>query len=341
MYTSKVLRRGFFGGVTATLLLSALASSPVAADEDPKTRAQKLFFEGLTDLQAGKKQAGCTKLRESLSLFATPNTLFNVARCDEDEGQIASALEYWQRGLSLIDAKDPRAKVAKGRIDALDARVPRLRVISPEGQAMSAISLDGKELGPSKLEAPLRVEPGKHVIVVRAPGREDRRYEVDLAEKERTEVVVELGPEVAPIDVPKSSPLTSSSAEVPPPPLPPPASGRRTAGFVVGGVGLAGIVAAGITGGMLVARDAQIRNDCDENGVCKKGSTGYELSQTSGPLLVGNAVAWGVGIAGIGAGLALVLTAPSGKAGEARGREAAIAPLAVQGGGGLCISGRF
>ncbi|MDI3287439.1 hypothetical protein [Polyangium sp. 15x6] len=340
MITSNALRRGFFGGVTAALLHSALASSPVAADEDPKARAQKLFFEGLADIEAGHKQAGCTKLRESLSLFATPNTLFNVARCDEDEGRIAAALEYWQRGLSLIDAKDPRAKVAKARIDALDTRVPRLRVLSPEGQVSGAISLDGKDLGPSKLEAPLRVEPGKHVIVVRAPGREDKRYEVDLAEKERTEVVAEPGPEVVPVDVPKPPPSTNSSAQVPPP-SPTPASGRRTAGFVVGGVGLLGIVAAGITGGMLVARDAQIMNDCDENGVCVKGSDGYALSQASGPLLVGNAVAWGVGIAGIGAGLALVLTAPSGKAGEARGREASIAPLAVQGGGGLRISGRF
>lgn len=339
MNTSNALRRGFFGGAAAALLLSALASSPVAADEDPKARAQKLFFEGLTDIQAGNKRAGCTKLRESLSLFATPNTLFNVARCDEDEGRIAAALEYWQRGLSLIDAKDPRAKVAKERIEVLDARVPRLRVISPAGPAIGALSLDGTELAPGRLEAPLRVEPGKHVIVVRAPGREDKRYEVDLAEKERTEVVALPGPEVVPVEAPKPPPLTSSSAEVPQPSSPTPGTGRRTAGFVVGGVGLAGIVAAGITGGMLVARDGQIRKDCNDDGVCRKGSEGYTLSQNSGPLLVGNTVAWGVGIAGIAAGLALVLTAPSGK-GDARGREASIAPLAVQGGGGLCISGR-
>ncbi|MDI1481334.1 hypothetical protein [Polyangium sp. y55x31] len=339
MNTSNALRRGFVGGVAAALLFSALASSPVAAEEDPKARAQKLFFEGLTDIQAGNKQAGCTKLRESLSLFATPNTLFNVARCDEEEGRIAAAQEYWQRGLSLIDAKDPRAKVAKERIDALDARVPRLRVILPVGQAIGTLSLDGTELAPSRLEAPLRVEPGKHVIVVRAPGREDKRYEVDLAEKERTEVVAGPGPEVVPVEAPKPPPLASGSAEAPPPPAP--ASGRRTAGFVVGGVGLAGIVAAGITGGMLVARDGQITKDCNDDGVCRKGSEGYTLSQNSGPLLVGNTVAWGVGIAGIAAGLVLVLTAPSGKAGDAQGREASIAPLAVPGGGGLCISGRF
>ncbi|MDI1446279.1 hypothetical protein [Polyangium sp. 6x1] len=341
MKTSNVMRRAF-GGAIAVLLLSALAPSPVAADEDPKARAQKLFFEGLKDIESGNREAGCTKLRESLSLFATPNTLFNLARCDEDAGRIAAALEYWKRGLSLIDGSDPRAKVAKEKIDALEARVPRLRVISQQGQAIAVVLLDGEEITPTSLAVPLRVEPGKHVIVVRASGREDKRFAVELGEKERTEVVVTPGPELAPVEAPKPPPLASSSAPVPPPPLPstPPGSGRRTAGLVVGGVGVAGLVAAGITGGVLVARDQEIDRDCNEQGVCAAGSTGYALAKGSGPLLVGNAVAWGVGLAGIGVGIALALTAPKGKA-DAAGGNASIAPLVVQGGGGLSISGRF
>ena len=62
---------------------------------------------------------------------------------------------------------------------------------------------------------------------------------------------------------------------------------------------------------------------------------------TYNALLVPNAVAWGVGIAGIGAGLVLVLTAPSSKEGEAGKASFVPVPIVVPGGGGMGLSGRF
>jgi hypothetical protein len=316
----------------AATCVSTLVAGPASADDDAKARAQKLFVEGLADVEKGNKEVGCAKLRESLGLFAVPNTFFNVARCNENEGKIAAALEHWQRGLALIDGKDKRAKVARERIDDLETRVPRLRVVVPAGQAVSAVVLDGTEMPPSVLEAPLPLEPGKHEIVVRAKGRQEKKYTVELGEKERTEVVATPGPvEVAVVP-------TATATATAPPPSPPSGNWRRTAGFVAGGVGVAGFIAAAITGGVIVAQHGDISAGCPDT--CSEDDDA--LVQSNKKLLVANSVAWGVGIAGVGAGLALILTAPSSKTPQKyEGPSAAFAPLFVQGGGGLGVAGRF
>ncbi|UQA56339.1 hypothetical protein [Polyangium aurulentum] len=321
--------------LVASVCVSTLASRPARAGDDAKARAQKLFIEGLGDIEKGNKEAGCAKLRESLGLFAVPNTHFNVARCDENEGKIAAALDHWQRGLALIDGKDKRAKVARERIEELETRVPRLRIVVPAGQVVSTVVLDGTEMEPSALESPLRLEPGKHEIVVRAKGRQDKKHELELGEKERTEVVATPGPlEVA--AVPTAT--ATSTAKVPPPPPPPSGGWRRTAGFVAGGVGVAGFIAAGITGGVIMSQHGTITEECKDK---KCSPEGDDLVQSNKTLLVANSVAWGVGIAGVGAGLALILTAPSSKTPKDEAPSAAFAPLFVPGGGGLGVTGRF
>jgi len=331
-------RRPVFAGavLVASVCVSALASGPASAGDDAKARAQKLFVEGLGDIEKGNKEAGCAKLRESLGLFAVPNTHFNVARCDENEGKIAAALDHWQRGLALIDGKDKRAKVAKERIEELETRVPRLRIVMPAGQVVSTVVLDGTEMEPSALEAPLRLEPGKHEIVVRAKGRQDKKYELELGEKERTEVVAAPGP----VEVAVVPTATATATAKAPPPPPPSGSWRRTAGFVAGGVGVAGFIAAGITGGVIMSQHGRISEECPDPAK-KCSQTGAELVESNRTLLVANSVAWGVGIAGVGAGLALILTAPSSKTTKDEAPSAAFAPLFVPGGGGLGVAGRF
>ncbi|MDC3958037.1 hypothetical protein [Polyangium jinanense] len=337
--------RSLFRGacfVAAPLALAIVIGGAAHADEKAdKARAQQLFVEGRKAIEAGDKATGCAKMRESMGLFAVANTLFNVAQCDEGEGKIAGALEHWERGLALIDAKDPRAKVAKERINALSPRVPRLRIVVPPGQPVSAVVLDGTELSPTTLSAPLYVEPGSHTIVVRAEGRPDRKHELTLAEKERTEFVATPA---AP------GPSGSSSANVVPTATasatgggtpPPPSSFRRTAGFIVGGVGVAGLIAAGVTGGVIMSKASGFdacKKTRDDGGSCTIEQADVD---TYNNLLVPNAVAWGVGIAGVGVGLVLVLTAPSSKEGEAGKASFVPVPIVVPGGGGMGLSGRF
>jgi hypothetical protein len=80
----------------------------------------------------------------------------------------------------------------------------------------------------------------------------------------------------------------------------------------------------------LVSTDGDLKGctSCDPNLVSKYNT-----------LVVANTVAFGVGIAGVGAGLLLILTAPKGEATKSAGAN--LVPVVVPGGGGLGLSGRF
>ncbi|MBK9263461.1 MAG: hypothetical protein IPM54_27105 [Polyangiaceae bacterium] len=311
----------------------AIGFGDVAADEpDAKTRAQTLFLEGRKAIDGGNWAGGCPKVRQSLELFAVANSHFTVAQCDERDGRIASALEHWERGMALVDdPADPRTKVAKERIGVLDPRVPRIRVVTPAASARAAVIFDDAELSPAELVRPLRVNPGKHVFVIRAKGRQDVRREITIAERERTEFVVTIGAPVASV--------TGSATAAPslggPAPPPPPPHPRRVAGFVVGGLGVVGLLASAGTAYGVSSADDEIEA-CGDG--CSMAQRNEKVSQYKS-LLVANTVTFGVGLAGIGAGLILVLTAP--KSATEKPKDAAVVPLFMPGGAGIGLSGRF
>lgn len=320
----------------AVCVSSFFAAGAVLADEAAdKELAQKLFAEGMAAIQANDYPAGCAKLKESMKLFVVANTLFNVAQCEERDGHLVAALDYWQRGLGLVEEKDPRAKVASERIDALSPRVPRVRVVIPPGQTATTVLLDDVEVPEAALSRPLPLDAGRHSLVVRVAGHQDRRHELILAEKERTEFVATPGP-VTGAEKPAASASATSSASIPPPP----SNGQRTAGFVVGGVGVAAFIVAGVTGGLVVSKN-EVLKDCRDGNGCPKDVNEIDVLGSYQTMLKMNAVTFGVGVAGVGAGLIMILTAP--KAGEAgkKGPNASVVPMVVPGGGGIGVLGRF
>ncbi|HRI68336.1 MAG TPA: hypothetical protein PK156_29105 [Polyangium sp.] len=326
--------------VATTVASLVLGHGHVVADEvDPKAQAQALFLEGRAAIDANDWDTGCPKVRRSLEVFAVANSHFTVALCDEREGHIAAALEHWERGLGLVEPSDQRAKVAKERIAALDPRVPRIRVVTPPGAIGASIWLDDVQLTPAIMANPVRVDPGKHVLVVRKKGREDNRREILLEEKERTEFVATIGevakPDSAPVSSATTAPVASSSS---PPIRPkPPMHPRKFAGFVIGGVGVASLLVSAGTGiGALEAHGALEEQKCGANGtgVCPKD----EVSSYKG-LFAANAVTFGVGLAGVAAGVVLILTAPKNSGSDTS--KLSLTPIAVPNGNGIALSGRF
>ncbi len=313
-------------GLAFAVLIGALSVVPEAAlaQQAPGEKgeeAQKLFLEGRDALARGERDVACSKFRGSLALAAMPNTIFNVAQCDEQEGRLILALQRWQQGVALLAEGDERLAVAKERAAAVQRKIPqvilRLAAGSPAG---TRVTVDGVAIEPSSLGAPLPVDPGDRAIVVEAPGRSARRSSVRLAEGDVREIDLAPGPPAA--------------GDVTPPP-PPPESGNvgRTLGFVAGGIGVAGFVVAGVTGGLLLARDADIHKNC-VNKVCNP--EGREAIDSTKPLFVANTVGWIVGAAGIGAGVALLLFSRGGEP-----PKTAVAPAILPGGGGATLQGRF
>lgn len=310
--------------------------SPADEAEERREQAQKLFVKGNEALDKGDVVSGCALMRESLERFAVPNSLFKVAQCNEGEGKLLAAREHWERGLSLLDAPDKRVPFVKQSLEAVTARIPRLRIIVPVNQPAAEVSLNGTTLAADRLNALIEVDPGKQVVVVKREGHEDNRVEVVLKEKERTEVTAALGPKrsggVGPV------PTVSNTA--PPPPPPPPASGLRVGGFVALGVGVAGAIGAGVTGGLIVSHDGDVLDECRTRTCSDKTSEDAKNSVRS--LLPVNAAMWGVGIAGVGAGVVLlVLASKNSTAPKDQAPAALVVPMPVNGGSGVSVIGRF
>jgi hypothetical protein len=108
---------------------------------------------------------------------------------------------------------------------------------------------------------------------------------------------------------------------------------KSTLGFVIGGIGVAGVATAAVTGAILLSRDAEIEENCPDK---RCNAEGRELIDGSQPLLVANAIAWGVGIVGLGVGTWLVLSsdAPSEPV-------TAFGPRLVPGGAGVGFARSF
>jgi hypothetical protein len=322
--------------VTGTLVLSgallaAPLASPARAAQDGD--AEQLFVEGRDALKRGDQATACAKFRGSLSLARVANTLFNVSQCDERDGKLTAALQKWREGVLLLGPGDERLAVAKERLGALEARVPKITFArGAELPAGAQVVVDGARGALPAFGEALPFDLGDHVVVVDVPGRMPQRLEVTLAERDRRELVLAAGPAL-------TGPTPTSTATATATATPPPPSGmgaRRTAAFVTGGLGLAGLAAFGITGGLVLERDGRIQEACPDK-VCN--ADGRALIDGGAPLMIANAVSLGVGIAGLGAAALLLLTGGSER-GESGGKVA-VAPVVSTSGAGAVIAGKF
>jgi hypothetical protein len=317
---ARIIRRG----ALLAALLGVAAPAAGGADAAEGEEAQRLFNEGRDALKRGDQGEACGKFRSSLALVRVANTLFNVAQCDERAGKLARALEGWREGVLLLGSEDERLTVAKERLGALEARVPRVTlIVAPELPAGARLMVDGAAAPIPAKGAALPLDPGEHTIALEAPGRAAERSTVTLAEGDRKEISLRAGAPLAP--------ATSSSA--PPPPLKAASSPRRTGGFIAGVVGLAGLAAFTVTGGLLLERDGRIRQACP-NKLCSP--EGRALIQGNPPLMIANAATLGIGVAGLALGTVLLLSGGGDKK-----VGAALTPVVLPGGGGASLTGNF
>jgi hypothetical protein len=244
--------------------------------------------------------------------------MINLAQCEQNMGQLVAASKHYRIGIAALPPGDDRLAVSKEHAAALEKRLPHLTVaLAAEPPAGTKVEVDGQGFPLEELRAGAPVDPGRHVVVLQAPGAAEQRSTVDVAEGEAKTVAF--------------------AGAAPPPPSADTHEGpsdKRVAGFVVGGVGVVGLVVAAGTGGVLVSKNAQITSGCPSKMGCS--ATVQGLIDSTGSLKIVNAVGWGVGIAGVATGV--VLIAIGGKAAKA---PAALAPALLPGGGGVTATGRF
>lgn len=286
--------------IGAVAIVSATLGLPLPAfgvERDPAA-AEVLFDQGRAAMDKKDFELACAKFAESQRLDPAAGTLMNLATCEEQRGLFASAWQHWQEALDQLAPGDDRTDFARSRVTALEPRVPYLTIqVDASAPANTEVARDGVVLGKVSWNTALPVDPGQHVIVARAPGYEERRFTVSLAEAQRASIKVNVGRELPqPPKDPASSPRGSSKAVL---------------GYTFAGIGVVGLGTAVITGLMVSSRQNTVDEECSGN-VCSP--EGYDAAESGKTLLVVNAAAVVVGAAGIGAGAYFLLSARSDRA---------------------------
>lgn len=322
-----------FAYVASSLaLFASLSLSPRAAHADSVT-AEALFQSGRAALDKGDTKLACDRFEESYRLEPKPGTALNLGNCREQLGQVASAWQRFQEAAQTLPAEDSRQTLAKERAAALAGKVPKLVLRLPEDGKNWVVRRDGVELGSASLNLALPVDPGAHRIEVRAPGHAPWRTDVDLALGEQREVALMAGP------------LESkASTELAIAPAPAASSSKKTVGWALGGVGVAGVATSLVTGAMVISKSSTVDRECIDKRCSQTGldaaDSGRTLSTVSTIAAVAGVVSLGVGIYFLvsddGAARASVVAPP-----RTGSRETQLGVLSTPDGASLLLRSRF
>jgi len=319
------------------------AGDAAAQSKEELDRARVLFREGVALSAANNCAAALGKFQEVAKVKMTAQVAFNIGECEERLGKLIEALGNYRVAASMAaddkKAKDVAAKVGE-RVEALEARIPKLTVKRGEGADTATIELDGVELGASQISTQLPVNPGSHVVVAKMSGKEYVHETVSLEEKESKTFEVKL-------DLPPTQ-VEQPAIEEPKPEPPPPPSGSKVPGAVVLGVGIASGIAAGVFWGLRGGAIGDLDTMCGGDNSCPPAA---QDTYDKGRLYTGLAeVTTAVGIVGIATGIVLLVTsgpkkpaAPEGEASSAQNKRGVRFVSGAPGAsvGGLSLVGRF
>jgi hypothetical protein len=303
------------------------AGMAVAQPADP------VFEEGRKLIESGDYPGACAKFQQTWDSAHSPGKAFNLSVCEEKQNHLRRAQSWMREGMLLLAKDDNRLSGAVERVQALEKRLPYVRVVvspaaDPEPVTSPVAMIDDQ---PVSTTESVPVDPGHHVVKLAATGRSGATVEIDLQEGERRDVPISPGALDVKVDPPPVVPKVA-------PPVEPSNAGRgqRIAGFVVGGAGLA--VLGGALGMAILAnatheefQDARSQNKPTDE-IADRGRT---VNIVEGTLL-------GVGGAALVTGIIVVLTAPKGASPPKRdGADLRLAPGLGPNGGGAWLFGHF
>ena len=338
-----------FVGVVLVSLLTAQGARAQTKEELEKART--VFKEGVALMSANNCPAALTKFRAVANVKMTAQVAFNIAECEERLGKLVSALGNYRVAASQAEG-DPKSKeVASrvgGRIDALDARIPKLTIKRGRNADTASIEFDGSELGSSQLSNEFPVDPGSHTITAKVGGKQYLHETISLAEKETKTFEVKL--DVAPprLDKPDGNEIPPDT----PPDQPPPPKGRSKApGAVLLSLGIASGIVGGVMMGLRGGTLSDLNTKCGGDTTCPPSA---EALANKGRVYTGVAeVMIPVGVVAVVTGIVLLATSgppskpkeppkpPEGE-GDKFSRRFEITPSSPGASmGGLSLVGRF
>ena len=286
---SRRLRLGALAIVFSAALAQTAAADPTASE---KETARGMMDEGHARRDAGDHAGALAQFQGADAIMHVPTTGLEVGREQIALGLLVEARDTLGRVTRTAPSpNEPDAfRAARRAADALDqelaGRIPSLRITETgvPADAGVVVTVDGARIPLAALIAPIKVNPGHHVVAASA-GARVAHQEIDVAEGQTAAVPLALA---APTPPPSS------------PAAPDTTSGGSTAAWLRwGGVGLAGVgvVLGSVTGAMSLASTSAASKGC-VNDRCPPPTWGdIDSARTTGAISTVAFVAAGVGAA--------------------------------------------
>ena len=156
--------------VVLTLVLSSYGLA--LADDDPK-KADAIFDEAQQLKAQGDIAGACKKYEESLAYNRNAvGTLLNVGLCAEEAGKYATAIDYYTQARDLAREHSfvEHRQAAEERLAIVAPLVAHLAIAFAERADGMKLVID-ERIVPVDKSDDIVLDPGKHHVVVTAPGR--------------------------------------------------------------------------------------------------------------------------------------------------------------------------
>jgi len=203
----------------------------------------------------GKTSEACAKFKASHEADKTATgTLLNLALCNEALGKTASAwAEFRQVAAESETAhRTDRVALAREHEARLLAKLSYFTIHVRDDARAAALHIvvDGeREITPPMWDTRLPIDPGPHTVTVDAPGRIAAGYPLTVSDAADSQAVDIL-------------PLAVDAAAGPSEPVMIGSAGRRTAGYVIIGVGIAAIGVGATFGAIALAKSSAVSDAC-------------------------------------------------------------------------------
>ena len=294
------------------------ASSPARAEPSLSDRetARSLMDDGDAKRDKGDFKAALKRYEAADAIMHVPTTGLDVARAQASLGQLLEARETLGRVLRLPPKPGEPApftaarKTAESLSAELGGRIPSVTVVVTNFEAGQSpvIVVDNEVVPPAAAQAPRKVNPGRHLVVARV-GSQEKKQEIDVAERETKTVTLDLRP-ATPIAVARRND-TAPAADTP-------SSLPKVLVYGGFGVGVAGVGVGAVTGLMSISKVSDVKKDCP-NDVCPVGRQGdIDSAKSLGTV---STIAFVIGGVGVGAGI-VGLVLKQSRAEPARGSSA-------------------
>jgi hypothetical protein len=329
--------------VAAAVAVLAAARPALAGNE---AAAEALFVEAKKLAGQGKYAEACPKFAESNRLDRGAGTLIHLGDCYEKNKQTASAWATYKEAASAAQALGRKdwEKLANQRANALEPKMAHITIKVDSPVDKLEVTRDGDSVSRASWGTPIPVDVGSHAIEAKATGfKTFTTTGTVVKDGQNIDVLVpklEAEPSATPSSpTPATTPAASASTTTSPPDADTGSGGgQRTVGFVVAGIGVAGVAVGAITGLMAMSKSSDAKHSCPSDGGCANQSA-VDSSNSAKTLGLVSTIGFAAGGAALVAGAVLVLTAPKGAKKSASSLR--LAPHVSANDAGMTILGVF